>query len=109
MDSGVRQPRTMTSTSCGASPALKAVLICGPPTAGSLGCPEIVFFRRFSDPVLHYEPTEQSWPDGTEETALVLDRLEVPLDASIFRLPAPPEEVDVTDNVGDSSISGPPD
>lgn len=45
--------------------------------------PEDVFFRRFTEPVLRYEPTEQSWPEGTEETALALDRLEVPLDASI--------------------------
>lgn len=44
--------------------------------------PESVSFDRHETPNLRYEPVPWSWPAGTVETATLLDRLAIPLDAS---------------------------
>ena len=44
--------------------------------------PERVSFRIDTEPVLTYRRIAESWPAGTQEVADLLDRLDVPVDAS---------------------------
>lgn len=44
--------------------------------------PEQVDYRQLDEPVLHYAPTPALWPAGTAEVAELLDRHDVPLDAT---------------------------